>query len=96
MKLTKKSMTRAYDREKAAKTRKINKERKRKGLPTLAEEKKMKARKYKYTMAYAGKSGKFREFKGSLGVNAREWRKKSRYAHRVAKDKSSQKSIQRQ
>ena len=74
---------RKYNSEQAARTRQINRERKRQGLPTLAQERKMNARRYRYTMAYAGKSGRFREFKGVLGKNARAWRKRSKYANRV-------------
>ena len=80
---------RRYDCVKARKTRQINKERKKMGLPTLAEEKKKKSRKYNYTMQYAGKGGLFREFKGKLGENAREWRKTSKYVHRVKVESQS-------
>jgi hypothetical protein len=80
---------RKYDSQKAARTRQINKERRRKGLPTLAEEDRMKKprRAYKYTMMYSGKSGKYRKFKGELGENAAEWREQnSKYKDRVKKN----------
>ena len=85
--MTKQVKKRKYNSEQAARTRQINRERKSKGLPTLAQERKARARRYKYTMAYAGKSGKFREFKGTLGQDARVWRKRSKYAYRVKSKK---------
>lgn len=80
---------RKYDSQKAARTRLINKERRRKGLPTLAEEDRMikPRRAYKYTMMYSGKTGKYRKFKGELGENAAEWREQnSKYKDRVRKE----------
>ena len=82
---------RRYNSKKAAETRRINKERRKKGLPTLAEQDRIDRprRPYSRTMRFAGKNGTFREFRGELGINAKEWRKFSKYAHRVKEKKKS-------
>ena len=54
-----------------------------------------KKRIYRRTMLHAGKSGTFRNFKGDLGVNAKEWRKNSKYAYRVGARKACIGLVQR-